>query len=86
MKENVLRYVAGYVCRKIRKNLEKSKDKNENVMILCLLELSGDEMKKEEQRSGLTVFGKNNRLARKTNFFFIASLALTSSEDAAVQI
>ena len=29
---------------------------------------------------------KTNRLARKTNFFFIALLPFTSSEDAAVQI
>ena len=34
----------------------------------------------------VTVFGKTNRLARKTNFFFIALLPFTSSEDAAVQI
>ena len=34
----------------------------------------------------VTVFGKTNRLARKTSFFFIALLPLTSSEDAAVQI
>ena len=34
----------------------------------------------------MTVFGKTNRLARKTNFFFVALLPFTSSEDAAVQI
>ena len=34
----------------------------------------------------VTVFGKTNRLARKTNFFFIALLPFTSSEDAAIQI
>ena len=34
----------------------------------------------------VTVFGKTNRLARKTNFFFIALLPFTSSDDAAVQI
>ena len=33
----------------------------------------------------MTVFGKTNRLARKTNFFFIALLPFTSSEDAAVE-
>ena len=31
----------------------------------------------------MTVFGKTNRLVRKTNFFFIALLPFTSSEDAA---
>ena len=40
MEENVLHYVAAYVCR-------KSKDKNKDVMILCLLELSGDEDNEE---------------------------------------
>ena len=39
--------MAGYVCRKITKNLEKSKDKNKDVMIFCLLELSGDEDNEE---------------------------------------
>ena len=34
----------------------------------------------------VTVFGKTNRLARKTNLFFIALLPFTSSEDAAVLI
>ena len=34
----------------------------------------------------VTIFGKTNRLARKTNFFFIALLPFTSSEDATVQI
>ena len=34
----------------------------------------------------VTVFGKTNRLARKTNFFFVALLPFMSSEDAAVQI
>ena len=34
----------------------------------------------------VTVFGKINRLARKTNFFFIALLPFTSNEDAAIQI
>ena len=33
----------------------------------------------------VTVFGKTNRLARKTNFFFIALLPFISSEDTAVQ-
>ena len=33
----------------------------------------------------MTIFGKTNRLARKTNLFFIALLRFTSSEDAAVQ-
>ena len=34
----------------------------------------------------VTVFGKSDRLARKTNYFFIALLPLMSSEDADVQI
>ena len=40
---NALRYVAGYVCRKVRNNLEKLKDKKEDDMILFLMEVSGDQ-------------------------------------------
>jgi hypothetical protein len=35
--------VAGYICRKVRKQLEKSKHKNKDDMIFRLMELSGDE-------------------------------------------
>ena len=43
--ENALRYVAGYVCRKVRVNLEASNSiPNKDDMILCVMELSGDEM------------------------------------------
>jgi len=49
IEENVVRYVAGYVCRKVRKDLEKSKEKNEDAMILFFFELSEDEERRTEQ-------------------------------------
>ena len=42
--ENALRYVTGYVCRKVRVNLESSSIPNKDDMNLCVMELSGDEM------------------------------------------
>lgn len=47
LEENTLRYVAGYVCRKVRKDLGTSKKKNKDEMIFCILELSGDEENEE---------------------------------------
>ena len=35
--ENALRYVAGYVCRKVRVNLEASSIPNKDDMILCVV-------------------------------------------------
>ena len=43
MEENILRYVAGYVCRKTREKLEVSVDVNKDDMIFCLFSSSGDE-------------------------------------------
>lgn len=40
---NALHYVAGYVCRKIRHRLESSSHPQREDMILCILELSGDQ-------------------------------------------
>lgn len=45
--ENALRYVAGYVCRKLRKSLDSSSLPSKEDMILCVMELSGDEMDEE---------------------------------------
>ena len=45
--ENALRYVAGYVCRKLRERLESSSLPRKNDMIVCLMELTGEEMDKE---------------------------------------
>ena len=41
--QNALRYVAGYVCRKVRTKLETSSLPNKDEMILCIMEMSGDE-------------------------------------------
>lgn len=43
IEENTLRYVAGYVCRKVNTKLAASKHPNKDDMILSIHELSGDE-------------------------------------------
>lgn len=45
--ENALHYVAGYVVRKIRNNLEPNSDSSKHNMILCIMEMYGDEWDKE---------------------------------------
>lgn len=40
---NALRYVAGHVCRKVQRQLSKSKAPNYEDMILFIMDLSGDE-------------------------------------------
>ena len=45
--ENALRYVAGHVIRKIRNNLEHSSDSSKDDMILCIMEMYGDEWDEE---------------------------------------
>ena len=42
--ESALRYVAGYVCRKVRNKLEATKHPKKDDMILFLMELNGDEL------------------------------------------
>ena len=54
--ENALRYVAGYVCRKLRVRLESSSFSSKDDMILCLMELSGDEMDDERGTEAWTNF------------------------------
>ena len=39
---NAIRYAAGYVCKSLRKKIERSKHKYKEEMILCLTELSKD--------------------------------------------
>ena len=41
--ENALRYVAGYVCRKVQSKIAKSKIENREEMVLCCMDLCGDE-------------------------------------------
>ena len=43
IEKNVLRYTAGYVCRTVKKDVEKSKRKDKEELLFCLMELSGDE-------------------------------------------
>lgn len=44
MEEGILRYVAGYVCRRLREKLERSSNPLKDEMIIYLMEMSGDEM------------------------------------------
>ncbi len=46
--KNALRYVAGYVCRTLRKRLESSTIPDKDDMIYALMELSGDEMNDQD--------------------------------------
>ena len=48
---NALRYVAGYVCRKIREGLESSTCATKDEMICCIFSLAGDEMADEGTES-----------------------------------
>jgi hypothetical protein len=45
--ENALRYVAGYVVRKVRSKLKRLSTPNKDEMILCLAEMYGDEWDEE---------------------------------------
>ncbi len=42
--ENALRYVSGYVCRKVQKKIEKSSHNNKDEMALLMIEFYGDEL------------------------------------------
>lgn len=42
--ENALRYVAGYICRKVQQDIQKSSLPNKEDMILLMTDLSGDEL------------------------------------------
>ena len=44
MEENTLRYMAGYVLRKIKSKIEKSSSKYKDCMLLCISELTGEKM------------------------------------------
>ena len=46
-KQNALRYVAGYVCREVRERLKLCSMPEKQDMILCLIELGGDELFEE---------------------------------------
>ena len=40
---NALRYVAGYVCQKVKKNIEASKHPNKGILLLCLMDLCDED-------------------------------------------
>lgn len=40
---NALRYVAGYVCRKLKKKIEASKHPSKGDLLLCLMELCDED-------------------------------------------
>ena len=46
-KENVLRYVAGYVCRKLQNKIKKSSLPNKDDLVLCLLVMMMTEKRME---------------------------------------
>lgn len=50
--ENALRYVAGYICRKVKDKVESSKASGRDDMLLCLSSLSGDDLEGEEEEVG----------------------------------
>ena len=50
--ENALRYVAGYVCRKVQAKLKSFSHPHKEDMILFISDFSGDGMKHVEQKSG----------------------------------
>jgi hypothetical protein len=41
--ENALRYVAGYVCRRVQESLKRSTRPDKEKMVLFMIHLSGDE-------------------------------------------
>lgn len=41
--KNALRFVAGYVCRKVRTSLERSSIAGKNEMVFCVMSFAGDE-------------------------------------------
>ena len=41
--KNALRFVAGYVCRKVRTSLERSSIIGKDDMIFCIMSFAGDE-------------------------------------------
>ena len=40
---NALRYVAGYVCQKVKKNIEASKHAHKDALLLCLMDLCDED-------------------------------------------
>ena len=44
MEENALRYVAGYVLKRLKLKIEKSSIKSKDCMLLCISELTGERM------------------------------------------
>ena len=40
---NALRYVAGYICQKVKKKIEDSKHEHKGVLLLCLMELCDED-------------------------------------------
>ena len=40
---NALRYVAGYVCQKVKKNIEASKHVLKEILLLCLMDLCDED-------------------------------------------
>ena len=43
MELNVVRYTAGYVCRTVKSDVAKTKRKDKEELLFCLMEMSGDE-------------------------------------------
>ena len=47
VEENALRYVIGFICRRLKEHFESSSDDNKDDIIFLILSLSGDEMDEE---------------------------------------
>ena len=65
MEENILRYTAGYVCRKTREKLEASGDVNKDDMIFCLFSLSGDETTDSRTEDWTNLMDRGGVMARE---------------------
>jgi hypothetical protein len=92
--ENALRYVAGHVISKIKRNLEQSSDAGKDDQILCLMEMQGEEWDEDRgtedwintiDRGGLwhvddQVYSFFNVIEEEVRLHFKPTVALNISE------
>ena len=54
MELNVVRYTADYVCRTVKSDVAKTKRKDKEELLLCLMEMSGDEGNEDRETEDWT--------------------------------
>ena len=65
---NALRYVAGYVCQKVKKSIEASKHVHQEVLLLCLMDLCDEDASSSADwvhavnRGGLCLVSENTAM------------------------